>query len=89
EYIGLIDWCPIKWSQDACIGSQNIKSMENALEKMVASSDAPSVAAMSTIINKFAEEVKVKPESAYNKFCYHAYSIECIIFSKEMKQLHV
>nr|GEU74155.1 RNA-directed DNA polymerase, eukaryota, reverse transcriptase zinc-binding domain protein [Tanacetum cinerariifolium] len=72
EYIGLTD---ARLNGDACIGSwdsfypvpcthlsSNIKSMENALEKMVASLDAPSVATMSTIINKFAEEVKVKPD---------------------------
>ncbi|GKC21225.1 3-hydroxyisobutyryl-CoA hydrolase 1-like protein [Tanacetum coccineum] len=67
-----IDWCPIKWSQDACIGSWDsfyfVPEYKIYGECSRASSDAPSVATMSTIINKFAEEVKVKPESAYNNY---------------------
>lgn len=47
---------------------QNLKSMENAIEKMVASSDSPSEATLSKIINKFAEEVSVKPDSAYARY---------------------
>lgn len=42
--------------------------MEKALEKMAASSDSPSVATMSMIINKFSEEVNVKPDSAYARY---------------------
>lgn len=42
--------------------------MEKALEKMVASSDATSVTTISMIINKFAQEVKVKPESVITRY---------------------
>lgn len=42
--------------------------MENALEEMAASSDSLSVAAISMIINKFAQKVNVKPESTYNRY---------------------
>ncbi|KAI3775313.1 hypothetical protein L1987_49884 [Smallanthus sonchifolius] len=47
------------------IPSKNLKSLENVVEKMIASLDSPSVATMSMIINKFAQEVQVKPDSTY------------------------
>ncbi|KAI7756442.1 hypothetical protein M8C21_015418 [Ambrosia artemisiifolia] len=38
------------------VPSENLRSLENALEKMAASLDSPNVAATSMIINKFAQE---------------------------------
>lgn len=42
--------------------------MEKAIEKMVATSDAISVATMSMVINKFAQEVNVKPDSVTHRY---------------------
>ncbi|XP_076913077.1 3-hydroxyisobutyryl-CoA hydrolase 1-like [Bidens hawaiensis] len=47
------------------VPSKNLKSLENALEKMAAILESPSVDAISMVINKFAQEVKVKQDSTY------------------------
>ncbi|KAI3803137.1 hypothetical protein L1987_31286 [Smallanthus sonchifolius] len=70
------------------IPSKNLKSLENALEKMIASLDSPSVATMSMIINKFAQEVQVKPDSTYFRLdminqCFSGESCEEILSSLE------
>ncbi|KAM0001803.1 putative 3-hydroxyisobutyryl-CoA hydrolase [Helianthus debilis subsp. tardiflorus] len=70
------------------IPSKSIISMENSLEKMIASSDSPSVATMSMIINEFAQEVNVKPDSAYSRLdmvnqCFCGESCEEILSSLE------
>ncbi|PWA53857.1 clpP/crotonase-like domain, Enoyl-CoA hydratase/isomerase, HIBYL-CoA-H type [Artemisia annua] len=76
------------------IPSRNIKSMENALEEMAASSDSLSVAAISMIINKFARKVDVKPESTYNRLdminqCFSGDSCEEILSSLERLAVQV
>ncbi|KAJ0724429.1 putative 3-hydroxyisobutyryl-CoA hydrolase [Helianthus annuus] len=70
------------------IPSKSIISMENSLEKMIASSDSPSVATMSMLINEFAQEVNVKPDSAYSRLdmvnqCFCGESCEEILSSLE------
>ncbi|KAJ0677148.1 putative 3-hydroxyisobutyryl-CoA hydrolase [Helianthus annuus] len=70
------------------IPSKSIISMENSLEKMIASSDSPSVATMSMIINEFAQEVNVKRDSAYSRLdmvnqCFCGESCEEILRSLE------
>ncbi|KAI3775312.1 hypothetical protein L1987_49883 [Smallanthus sonchifolius] len=69
------------------ITSKNLKSLENALEKMIASLDSPSVATMSMIVNKFAQ-VKVKPDCTYFRLdminqCFCGESCEEILSSLE------
>ncbi|CAI9285509.1 unnamed protein product [Lactuca saligna] len=76
------------------VPSQNIQSMEKALEEMVASSDATSVTTMSMIINKFAQEVKVKPESVITRLdminqCFSRKSCEDILYSLEHLAIQV
>ncbi|KAJ0491699.1 putative 3-hydroxyisobutyryl-CoA hydrolase [Helianthus annuus] len=70
------------------IPSKSIISMENSLEKMIASLDSPSVATMSMLINEFAQEVNVKPDSAYSRLdmvnqCFCGESCEEILSSLE------
>ncbi|XP_071715692.1 3-hydroxyisobutyryl-CoA hydrolase 1-like [Rutidosis leptorrhynchoides] len=76
------------------ISSKNLKSMENALEKLVESSDAPSVATISMIINKFSEGVKLKTDGAYARLkminqCFSKDSCEEIVSSLEHLALEV
>ncbi|KAK1414065.1 hypothetical protein QVD17_29804 [Tagetes erecta] len=76
------------------IPSAKLKSMESSLEKMAASSDPSSVATMSMIINKFAQEVHVKADSAYSRLdmvnqCFYGESCEEILSSLERLALHV
>ncbi|KAI7737718.1 hypothetical protein M8C21_025152, partial [Ambrosia artemisiifolia] len=80
--------------------SKNLKPLENALEKLVASTDSPSVATMSLIINKFAEEVKIKSENIYFRldminqcFCGESCeeilsSLECLATNVQEKWVH-
>ncbi|KAF5776585.1 putative 3-hydroxyisobutyryl-CoA hydrolase [Helianthus annuus] len=82
------------------IPSKSIISMENSLEKMIASSDSPSVATMSMIINEFAQEVNVKRDSAYSRldmvnqcFCGESCeeilrSLECLALQTQDKWVH-
>ncbi|KAK1417117.1 hypothetical protein QVD17_26239 [Tagetes erecta] len=70
------------------IPSKNLKSLENALEKMVASLDSPSVSTISMIIGKFAQQVNVKPDSTYFRLeminqCFCGESVEEIVSSLE------
>ncbi|MFS7981636.1 putative 3-hydroxyisobutyryl-CoA hydrolase [Helianthus anomalus] len=67
---------------------QNLKPLENALENMVASLGSPSVASLSMIINKFAQEVNVKSDSIYLRLdminqCFNGKSCEEILSSLE------
>ncbi|KAJ0514799.1 putative 3-hydroxyisobutyryl-CoA hydrolase [Helianthus annuus] len=69
------------------VPSKNLKSLEDALEKTVASFGSPSVATMSMIINKFAQ-VQVKSDSAYLRLdminqCFCGESCEEILSSLE------
>nr|KAJ0204673.1 hypothetical protein LSAT_V11C500259560 [Lactuca sativa] len=50
------------------VPSQKLQSLEKALEKLVASSNATCLATMSIVINKFAQEVKVKPTSPISRY---------------------
>ncbi|XP_071742132.1 3-hydroxyisobutyryl-CoA hydrolase 1-like [Rutidosis leptorrhynchoides] len=70
------------------VPSKNLISMEKALENLVASSNAPSVAMMSMIIDKFTEEINIKPDSAYARLplinqCFSGGSCEEILSSLE------
>ncbi|KAJ0697804.1 putative 3-hydroxyisobutyryl-CoA hydrolase [Helianthus annuus] len=70
------------------VPSKNLKSLENALEKMVASLGSPTVETLSMIINKFAQEVNVKPDSIYLRLdminqCFCGKSCEEILSSLE------
>ncbi|KAI3715188.1 hypothetical protein L6452_22159 [Arctium lappa] len=70
------------------IPSQSLQSMESALEMMVASTDAPNVEAMAMAINKFAEEVDLKPGNANSRLdminqCFSGESCEEILSSLE------
>ncbi|XP_071689232.1 3-hydroxyisobutyryl-CoA hydrolase 1-like [Rutidosis leptorrhynchoides] len=70
------------------VPSKNLKSMEKALENLVASSNAPTVAMMSMIIDKFTEEVNIKPDSAYARLpminqCFSGRSCEEILSTLE------
>ncbi|KAM0017813.1 putative 3-hydroxyisobutyryl-CoA hydrolase [Helianthus debilis subsp. tardiflorus] len=70
------------------VPSKNLKPLENALENMVASLGSPSVASLSMIINKFAQEVNVKSDSIYLRLdminqCFNGKSCEEILSSLE------
>ncbi|XP_076915765.1 3-hydroxyisobutyryl-CoA hydrolase 1-like [Bidens hawaiensis] len=76
------------------VPSNKIQAMTNALERMIASSDSPSVAAMSMVISEFAQEVKVNPDSAYSRLdmvnqCFSGESCEEILSSLERLALQV
>lgn len=76
------------------IPSKNLKSMENALEKMAASSDSPSVATMSMIINEFAHQVNVNETRVYDRLdminkCFSGQSCEEILSSLERLAIEV
>ncbi|XP_071715690.1 3-hydroxyisobutyryl-CoA hydrolase 1-like [Rutidosis leptorrhynchoides] len=70
------------------VSSKNLKYMEDAIEQLVASSNAPSVATISMVIDKFTEEVNIKPDSAYARLhminqCFSKESCEEILSSLE------
>ncbi|XP_076892628.1 3-hydroxyisobutyryl-CoA hydrolase 1-like isoform X2 [Bidens hawaiensis] len=70
------------------VPSKNLKSLENALEKMAATLESPSVATISMVINKFAQEVKVKQDSTFLRLdlinqCFSDESCEEILSSLE------
>lgn len=76
------------------IPSKNLQSMEKAIEKMVATSDAISVATMSMVINKFAQEVNVKPDSVTHRLkminqCFSGETCEEILSSLERLSMQV
>ncbi|KAI3790477.1 hypothetical protein L2E82_03545 [Cichorium intybus] len=76
------------------IPSQNLQTMEKALEKIVSSSDPTSVAKMSMIINEFAIKVQVKPNSILARLdminqCFSAESCEEILHSLERLAIQV
>ncbi|XP_076913078.1 3-hydroxyisobutyryl-CoA hydrolase 1-like [Bidens hawaiensis] len=70
------------------VPSKNLKSLENALEKMAATLESPSAATISMVNNKFAQEVKVKKDSTYFRLdminqCFCGESCEEILSSLE------
>ncbi|KAK9060639.1 hypothetical protein SSX86_021345 [Deinandra increscens subsp. villosa] len=70
------------------IPSKKVKAMENSLENLAASSDSLNIASMSMVINKFAEEVHLKPDSAYSRLdmvnqCFSGETCEEILSSLE------
>ncbi|XP_052627841.1 3-hydroxyisobutyryl-CoA hydrolase 1 [Lactuca sativa] len=76
------------------VPSQKLQSLEKALEKLVASSNATCLATMSIVINKFAQEVKVKPTSPISRLelinkCFSGDSCEEILFSLERLPMEV